>query len=317
MEESGDIRRKLEALARGLLPAPASASGGEVEELRRKIRKLRQQCRQSPSEPVHYSRDVPGRKTRPRPAAAPHARPVALEEVVAGREVPSPRGGRAYLIEALLSDLEEQPDELRESFLRALSRPDSNLRRRLGRVCRPEGLLAEDVMFLDLETTGLTGGPLFLIGTLCWRDGDLAVRQYLARDYSEEAAVIALFCRAAAESKLLVTFNGKAFDLPYIRVRAAANRIALPAEPLHFDLLHECRRAWRRVLPDCRLVTLESRICGRLRGSDIPGSDIPEAYHTFVRTSDARQISDIVRHNMFDLFTMADLMTRFPPPAGS
>ncbi len=314
MDGSDDIRRKLRSLNRGPLP-PAEGDSGDLRGLRRKIRKLRQQDRQARDQPIYYSRDVPRRPPQPRASRPPRGTPSRLEDAIRGREVASPCGGRLYLVEARLAELQEQPAGLREDFPRALARPDSNLRRRLAALCGAEGPRPEDVLFLDLETTGLSGGPLFLIGTMAWRDGDLAVRQYFARDYSEEAATIALLSRALAGSRLLVSFNGKSFDLPYARVRAAATGVALAAEPPHFDLLHECRRAWGRVLPNCRLQTLEDRICGRLRHGDIPGAEIPDAYHAFVRTGDARQIADILRHNMFDLFTMADLMTRFPPPA--
>ena len=170
------------------------------------------------------------------------------------------------------------------------------------------------MLLLDIETTGLSCTPLFLVGTMDWEDGAPTVRQYLARDYSEEPAIISLFLQRAAAKRLLVSFNGKSFDLPYLRMRAAANGVPFIVEPAHFDLLHECRRVWGNVLPDCRLLTLESQVCGRPRRGDIAGEEIPAAYHAFVRTGDARRIAVIVRHNKLDLLTMAELLTRFPPP---
>jgi uncharacterized protein len=78
----------------------------------------------------------------------------------------------------------------------------------------------------------------------------------------------------------------------------------------HLDLLGESRRAWGRRLPNCKLQTLEHRICGRLREDDIPGHLIPEAYHEYVRTGDARQMLGVLHHNLLDLVTMADLLAR-------
>ena len=43
-----------------------------------------------------------------------------------------------------------------------------------------------------------------------------------------------------------------------------------------------------------------------------PGADIPDAYHAFVRTNDATEIVQIINHNLLDLVTLADLMTRLP-----
>ncbi|MHC5033463.1 MAG: ribonuclease H-like domain-containing protein, partial [Planctomycetota bacterium] len=171
-----------------------------------------------------------------------------------------------------------------------------------------------DLIFLDLEATGLAGTPLFLVGTMVWEDEGFVVRQYFARDYSEERAVISLFLGVVARKRLLVSFNGKSFDLPYVRVRAAANGLPFEVNLAHFDLLHECRRVWRHALPDCRLQTLESHICGRHRHSDIPGAEIPDAYHEFVRTGNAAEIVEILDHNLLDLATLADLMVRLPAP---
>ncbi len=225
------------------------------------------------------------------------------------------QGGRAYLIEVRPAEEEEGFGEVGEAFRRALDSEDCGLRRHLGELCPPQGLNPADLVFLDIETTGLGSTPLFLIGTMEWGEGRFAVRQYLARDYSEEAAAISLVGEVLREKKVLVTFNGKSFDMPYIRTRAAANAVAFADEPPHFDLLHECRRIWRGVLPNCRLQTLESRICGRLRSGDIPGAEIPAAYHAYVRTGDAAQMIRILHHNALDLMTMADLMVRFPPAA--
>ena len=77
-------------------------------------------------------------------------------------------------------------------------------------------------------------------------------------------------------------------------------------------MLHVCRRIWKKRLPNCKLQTLETFICKRRRHGDIPGSEIPDAYHEYVRSSDAWQMVDVLKHNLLDLLTMADLMNRFP-----
>jgi len=233
-----------------------------------------------------------------------------LEEAVDGAEVRSPMGAKAYLLEMRPAEFDEHFSGLGEAFIRTLSHDYSNLGRTLSAVCGLEDVQPEGVLHVDLETTGLMGTPLFLIGTMGWENGEFAIRQYLARDYSEEPAVISLFLDAAEGRQLLVTFNGKTFDLPYIRLRAAASNIPFALQTAHFDLLHECRRVWRHVLPDCRLQTLESRVCGRARRVDIRGEHIGDAYHAFVRTGNAAQMIDILRHNAMDLITMADLMVR-------
>jgi len=170
----------------------------------------------------------------------------------------------------------------------------------------------EDLAFFDLETTGLSSSPVFLIGVMVWANGGLFTRQFFARDYSEERPIISMFAECLRGKKMLVSFNGKSFDLPYIRARAAATGAKFAFDGPHFDLLHISRRAWKDRLPNCRLQTLEAHICGRHRTGDIPGHAIPQAYHDYVRTEDARQMVSTLEHNRLDLITLAELMIHLP-----
>jgi len=218
----------------------------------------------------------------------------------------------AYLITPAPGSVEQDMQKLHALFLRDLRAPDSPAQTRVSRATGVEAPRAEQMLFMDIETTGLGSTPLFLIGVMTVEDDGFAIRQYLARDYTEEPAVIRSFVAEMKAKQMLVTFNGKSFDMPYIRTRAAYHRLGGSPEPAHFDLLHESRRIWRSELPNCRLQTLESRICGRSRHDDIEGADIPDAYHDFVRTGDASDIVLIAKHNVLDLLTMADLMVRMP-----
>ncbi len=163
-------------------------------------------------------------------------------------------------------------------------------------------------LFLDLETLGFVGRPLFLVGLLHAtgpREGDLV--QILARDYAEEEETLRYFAREFASFPTWVTYNGKSFDVPCMRLRCAYYRLPGPKPPVHLDLLHVARRHFRGVFPDCRLQTLERRICGRVRRDDLDGSEVPDAYHRFVRDADPTWLEPILRHNRDDLVTLAEL----------
>lgn len=170
-----------------------------------------------------------------------------------------------------------------------------------------------ELLLVDLETCGLTGSSLFLVGVLRFIDNRLAVELLLARNYAEERAVLATFWQTVSPTGVVVTFNGKSFDWPMLVDRSARHllfRGRQRPEPPHVDLLHHARRRWRRQLPDCKLQTLERHICGRGRTGDIPGSQIPAAYQQFVRTGQAQEMNSILMHNAIDLVTLLDIGLR-------
>lgn len=321
MSAPDEYVKRIEALKRDPLRLRPDLPA-ELEGLRRKLRgatgasqpAAAQPPATRPPEPILYRRDLPRSGPRPAPPE-PAGPPVPLHEALPGEEVTAPCGGSAYVVTQRLAPPEGRSDRLGGPLCACLANPDSRVRRLLAARCGMERVRPEQLLFLDLETTGLGSATIFLVGALAWEGDAFVIRQYLARDYSEERAITALFAEGLDPEKLLVSFNGKSFDLPYLRMRAAAHRVAFPEGVPHLDLLHESRRAWKGRLPDCRLQTLERAFCGRMRHDDIPGAEIPEAYHRFVRTGSAAEMARIAEHNRLDLLTLAELLLRLPAPS--
>jgi len=172
------------------------------------------------------------------------------------------------------------------------------------------GLSPLNLLFLDLETCGLACVPVFLIGTMQLVGDELVVRQYFARNYAEEKSMLLGFGRFAKNAGGLVTFNGKSFDVPFLRDRMVYHRLEFSPPRVHHDLIIEARRRWRGSLPNCRLQTIESFICCRNRSGDIPGSEIPGLYHEFIKTGEISMLLPVFKHNILDLLTMAELMPK-------
>jgi len=167
----------------------------------------------------------------------------------------------------------------------------------------------KSLVFIDLETCGFAGTPLFLAGILRWDGSALVLDQYMARTYAEEGAVVDAAVTAVRD-RCAVSFNGKSYDIPFLRERAGRHGMDPPRPRAHLDLLHAARRRWRHRLPDCRLVTLEAALGGRPRTADVPGRDVPERYHAYVRTGRARLIVPVLRHNRDDLLTLVAILSR-------
>lgn len=170
----------------------------------------------------------------------------------------------------------------------------------------PKDLL-QGVRVLDLETTGLAGGAgtlAFLVGVARFAgDGALVVEQLVLSRPSVESKMLARLDGLLEGATLLVTFNGKAFDVPLLRTRCVLTRRSagrLEAVP-HLDLLGVARRLWRGRGDDCRQITLEERVLGRRRSDDLPGAMAPAAYATWLTVGDAGPLARVVEHNRDDL----------------
>jgi len=170
-----------------------------------------------------------------------------------------------------------------------------------------------ELAFLDIETTGLGATPLFLVGILHIGKHGPHIHQLLARHYAEEPAVLAATRQMLDEVQVLVSFNGRSFDIPYLRDRTRYHRMNWKLElEHHVDMLHVARRQRDLPVPNHRLLTLESRLCRRRRADDIPGHLIPAAYHRFVDTGENEELAAILHHNQVDLLTTMELAARWP-----
>ncbi len=165
-----------------------------------------------------------------------------------------------------------------------------------------------DVAVMDLETTGFWGCPIFLVGLLFLEGDELVTRQLLARTYAEEATILRGAAELLSSRKLLVTFNGKSYDLPCFRERCVVHRVADKSDRLaHIDVLHPARRRYRGKFSDCRLQTLERSVIGITRTGDVPSAEIPAVYHRFAAAQDAETLRPVLHHGRIDLLTTARL----------
>ncbi len=258
-------------------------------------RKLAQVARGETPDPVEPA----AKPERPAPDVVPESPlchaviPPDYDLEALGRPITT-AGGECFLLEYPASRLVPGTETIPDGLAQAAAR---------------SGFMAEEDLYLDLETTGFSSTlPLFLVGVLALRGSELVVSQIFARDYTEEPAVLAHLAELIEPCKRLITFNGRTFDVPFLRDRATFHRqrLILPRE--HLDLLKIARMSYRGRFRDCRLQTLEEHLCGRRRLEDTPGHLIPDLYHNFVRTRDWHPLRGVLFHNALDLLTMAELM---------
>ena len=169
-------------------------------------------------------------------------------------------------------------------------------------------------VFLDTETSGLAGGTgtyAFLVGAGRFVNGEFLLQQFFMRDPSEEPALLEGLAAFLAPAQGLVTFNGKAFDVPLLVTRYSMNAIPIPFKDYaHLDLLPLARRLWRDRLESRALKFLEENILQAPRTiEEVPGYEIPYIYFDYLRTGDARPLKGVFYHNAMDVVAMAALLS--------
>jgi hypothetical protein len=170
----------------------------------------------------------------------------------------------------------------------------------------------ENIVFLDIETTGLTGGTgtlAFMIGVGRFTQDGFLLNQYFLRHPGEEPALLAALSQFLEPLAAVCTYNGKTFDIPLLNTRYIMQTMGSPFPGIpHFDLLALSRRLWRDRLVSCTLGNIEQQILGVQRDArEVPGYLIPEMYTEYLRSGDARPMKGIFYHNAIDIVSLAAL----------
>ncbi|MFH2007844.1 MAG: ribonuclease H-like domain-containing protein [bacterium] len=169
-------------------------------------------------------------------------------------------------------------------------------------------------LFLDVESTGLGAGAstyAFLVAYGRLEREGFRIRQLFLRGPEEEHAFVHLLSEAFEGCRLLVTFNGRSFDLPLLHTRFILQKRPLELLPVpHVDLMWPARRIWRHRLPSCALGSLEQHLLGYRRTGDVPGHEIPGLYLAYLQTGDASPLAPVVSHNALDVLSLASVAIR-------
>lgn len=204
-----------------------------------------------------------------------------------------------------------QIDDL--SFAEIVNLLDKN---RYSKKCRDNVVKAisltdkENFKFMDIETLGLSNVPIILIGVAEIKNDKIVSSQYFLRDIHEEPAVIEAYLSHLSEDSVHVTFNGKSFDVPYIRNRCLSNRVDLNFRLPHLDLMYFAKNLWGDELPNCQLQTIEREMFGIEREGDVPGQYIPDYYRTYLSEENIGPIVPIIEHNRQDIISLASFLEK-------
>ncbi len=170
---------------------------------------------------------------------------------------------------------------------------------------------ASRAVYLDTETTGLSGGAgvfVYMVGLASFTAEGLEVWQGFMDGPEQESALLSEVARRIAESGGVVSFFGKSFDRHRLQDKMSIHGIESPFEDQpHLDLYHPLRRLHRGVYENSKLQTMENALCGLVREDDLPGSMAPEAWFDYL-AGRSHRLEGVFRHNCDDVLSLVTLL---------
>jgi len=172
-------------------------------------------------------------------------------------------------------------------------------------------------VFLDTETTGLSGGAgtyVFLVGLGLFAADSFRVWQGFLADPRDERALLQETADRIASASAIVSFFGKSFDRHRLEDKMRMHGVKPPfASVPHLDLYWPLRRLHQGRFENCRLKTLERELAGVARADDLPGSFAPAAWFDFLGGR-PHQLEGVFRHNLEDVLSLVALLPHAAAP---
>lgn len=166
-------------------------------------------------------------------------------------------------------------------------------------------------VFFDIETTGLNrySCMCYLIGIMTLDGDELVIEQFFADRPEEEGEILEAFLDRIEGFEELLSFNGDAFDIPFVNERMKQAGVVDRLNHRSLDLLKVVRRHKHKLdLPNLRLKTLEE-YAGVFREDQLSGREMIPLYYSYVNRGDEDAKESILLHNFEDILNMKVLDT--------
>lgn len=162
----------------------------------------------------------------------------------------------------------------------------------------------EDILFFDIETTGLSPkrSHLYLIGCVSFDGSQWNITQWFAENSSEEFAILEAFLQYAAGFSRLITFNGASFDIPYLKEKCSDYLLSEDPLQLPSTDLYRVIKPYRRLLSLKQLgQTHVERWLGLYREDCYNGGELIRVYSRYRKDKSRHLLQTLLLHNLEDL----------------
>ncbi len=170
----------------------------------------------------------------------------------------------------------------------------------------------EDILFFDIETTGLSAwkSGLYLIGVLSYAapaedgtDNSLwQLTQFFCESVADEVPVLDAFFSLLSRKKVLISFNGEGFDIPFLSAMIAQYGLSYSFDGIRsFDIFKKLKPLKKLLrLDNYRLKTCECFLHIH-REDPFTGGELIYIYQDYLKDHAADKLETLLLHNAEDL----------------
>lgn len=168
----------------------------------------------------------------------------------------------------------------------------------------------EKLLFLDIETTGLSSNMsyLYLIGCIYYKEDKPVLLQWFSEGIEEEKELLIQFFTFLSKFQVIIHYNGSGFDLPYLIKKC--KRYLLP---YNFDSMISLD-IYREIAPYKRLLNLESlkqrsieEFLGIQREDSFTGGDLIPVYSQYVGIRRYENLKNVNSDNSYKIMLASGL----------
>lgn len=163
---------------------------------------------------------------------------------------------------------------------------------------------------LDIETTGLKPSQSkFILGGLYELESK-TMHQFFAENRDQEKEALAGFMKQVLALDMVVTYNGRHFDLPFLqkRMEAFSMKGTLPYN-LDLYLVLNGHSPIKKFVPNLKQKTVENYMgLWETRTDEISGAESVTLYNTYEKTGDKALGEKILLHNSDDVLQLTRLL---------
>lgn len=168
----------------------------------------------------------------------------------------------------------------------------------------------DDVLFFDIETTGLNkvSTSLYLIGCGFYKSGYLNTKFFFGDSPEEEQELLDNFMDFAMNFNTIIHFNGTKFDLPYLDYKCRKYSIKNVLDNLNsLDLYKEIKPLRYLLFRESMRQKCVEDFLGIERKDKYNGGELIPIYYDYVNTKDNNCFENLMMHNREDVLGMHKL----------